>query len=111
MGIKRTPEQYDTILRERGRSLRSEGLRDVALPVDAALEAIGALKAARIPVLGGEVWVEKGPRFELRAAEIWDIERAEFEDEEQFLAASWKLAEEQVARLRSTPNVLVTLTI
>src|SRR5262245_48745013 len=106
MGQKRIPDAFSAILRERGRSLQSEGVRDVALPPDAAMQAITILKVARVGILGGEVWVEKGTRFELCAADVWDIERSDFEDEDQFLAASWQMAEKQVARLAASSGVL-----
>jgi hypothetical protein len=111
MGTKTTPDRYELILQQKGRSLLSEGVQYLALPPGAAMEAIEALREAGIAIVGGEVWIENGARFDLSPGAVWDMDRDEFCDDAEFLLASWRLAEQEVSRAASERGALVALFI
>lgn len=49
------PKKYVDLLAWYGRDLNELGVHGIALPRSAALEAVDALRQARIPILGGDV--------------------------------------------------------
>lgn len=57
------PEDFFTLLQREGVSLSREGVGDVALPLNAAVQAIAILRTSRTATIGGEVWQKVGDRF------------------------------------------------
>lgn len=49
------PQKYIDLLAWHGRDLKELGVHGIALPRGPALEAVGALRQAKIPILGGDV--------------------------------------------------------
>lgn len=58
-------DSYLGLLASRGISLVSSGLTEVALDRAAALSAIDLLASANVPILGGDVYIERQGRIEI----------------------------------------------
>ncbi len=52
--------EYQKLLKIRGVLLQSLGLAEIALTRDDAIVAVGLLRGASIPILGGDVYFKKG---------------------------------------------------
>jgi len=108
---KRVPSEFLTILQQEGVSLQSEGVADVALAPVAALRAVATLRSAQIGITGGEVWEKKGDRFVL-TYDIWNVEKSDYTNYDEFVQASLAIAERQVKKyVDSQDKVFLTLGI
>jgi len=108
---KRVPSDFLTILQQEGVSLQSEGVADVALAPVAALRAVATLRSAQIGITGGEVWEKKGDRFVL-TYDIWNVEKSDYPNYDEFVQASLAIAERQVKKyVDSQDKVFLTLGI
>lgn len=98
------PESFFSILRQEGVSLKSEGVDDMALPLEAALRAISILRASRVPTVGGEVWERVGDRFK-PTYDGWSLERENCIDENEYIDATLNAAEKVVGFYSSRNGV------
>jgi hypothetical protein len=53
------PKKYQDILKAKGVSLAALGLKEIALERDDALQAVGLLREAFVPILGGDVYQKR----------------------------------------------------
>lgn len=88
-------ERYAHILGTKGVSLGGLGLRDMALRRCDALVAIRALKDSSVPILGGDVYLERAGGVELGYAN-WYVDRLDGETLQEFAVRSCCKAEEYV---------------
>jgi hypothetical protein len=75
-------ENYAAYLRNRGISLQGYGVREYALRKGDAVEAVGLLQAARVPILGGDVWTVDGSNVQ-PTGDSWysDLQAGEHHDD------------------------------
>jgi Immunity protein 40 len=62
------PADYLTLLENRGVRIDLPGLDEIALKRADALRAVGMLRTAAIPILGGDVWLRYGGEFRIAYA-------------------------------------------
>ncbi|MFN4120705.1 hypothetical protein [Acidovorax sp.] len=90
------PEEFLAILQQEGVSLQSEGVNDIALPLNTALRAIAILRTSRVATIGGEVWERVGDRFK-PTYDGWTNEREDRIGESEYIDSSLNAAEKVVA--------------
>lgn len=97
------PEIPDEIaaseVRSRAVSLRCEGVLDAAWFRDDALQVIGLARAARVGILGGDVWTERRGARQARG-ENWYCDVEEGESASSFAERSCAYAEAYVSSYR-----------
>lgn len=81
-------ESYASLLASRGVSLASLGLREVALGRVDALSAVEMLASESVPVLGGDVYIERQGRIDV-AFSNWHTDRQEDEPCDRYASRSW----------------------
>jgi hypothetical protein len=79
----------------KGVSLRSLGIRDIALERDDALRAVEFLRNASVPILGGDVYIKRGEKIELTYAD-WHSDPKPGENADDYLARSWATMESYI---------------
>lgn len=104
----KVPDTYLRLLREEGISLAGSGVNDTGLPPRSAAKAIQILKDSGIALIGGEAWQKVGERF-VPIYDIWNIERGDFPDLQDYLRESWRLAESHVARHEKRDDIFLVL--
>ena len=55
---------YQKLMDERGHDLRKVGVTEIGLSREDALQAVSHLRNAKVPILGGDVWLLQNGRFE-----------------------------------------------
>jgi len=109
--MPKVPQEFLEILEREGASLESEGVSDVGLPPEGAMRAITILRRAGIGIIGGEVWERKGDRI-TPTYDIWYVNRADYQEMNEFLQSSWAMAEREVSRyLHANERIIITLGI
>ena len=88
-------ENYKRILAARGVGLDGLGLREVALRRSDAIDAIDALRAGSVPILGGDVYSEREGTIEPAYAN-WHVDQDSGEGETDFAERSCLKAESYV---------------
>jgi hypothetical protein len=105
-------ERYEEILAAKGVSLDRLGLQELALRRSDALDAIQVLRDLSIPVLGGDVYLERAGGVELGYAN-WHVERQSREEAGQFAERSCIKAESYVMafprRAEETPLFVLVI--
>lgn len=79
--------EYRKLLESRGISLQSPGLAEIALSRADAILAVGLLRSASIPILGGDVYFKKATRIESAYAN-WHSDPMDGEDRGSFVTRS-----------------------
>ena len=105
-------EPYAKLLASRGVSLGLLGLTEVALRRDDALNAIELLASANVPVLGGDVYIERQDRIEVGLSN-WYTDRQDGESPDAFASRSWDKSRAYISNFSEPPDgkalyVLVT---
>ena len=90
-------ERYQHILATKGISLQRLGLSDTALRKDDALDAIRVLSGLSVPILGGDVYLERRGSIEPGYAN-WHADRHDGETEKEFALRSCLKAEDYVGK-------------
>ncbi|GKS77988.1 hypothetical protein AVME950_23850 [Acidovorax sp. SUPP950] len=85
------PDAFFLIFEQEGISLENEGVKEIALPPDAAVRAIEILRIARVAIKGGEVWEKFGDRFK-PTYDGWNLEREDCRNEDDYVEASLEAA-------------------
>ena len=88
----RISDKYNNLLASQGISLAMLGVSDIALKRHDALRAVGFLRTAEIPILGGDVYFRRGERIELAYAN-WHTEPKLAEALNAYLQRSWDTTE------------------
>ena len=91
----RVSAKYNELLASKGVSLAKMNVRDIGLFRDDALLAIGFLRDADIPILGGEVWRRRDSKFEL-TYENWHTNSSPMEDQQTYSQRSCEAAEQYI---------------
>ncbi len=89
-------ETYEQILASKGVSLGKLGLQDVALRRADALRVIQLLRDSLVPILGGDVYLERTGGIDVGYAN-WHVDRQNGEDPDEFVTRSCIRAERYVA--------------
>jgi hypothetical protein len=79
--------EYRKLLESRGISLQSPGLAEIALSRADAILAVGLLRSASIPILGGDVYFKKVTGIESAYAN-WHSDPRDGEDRGSFVTRS-----------------------
>jgi hypothetical protein len=79
--------EYRKLLESRGISLQSPGLAEIALSRADAILAVGLLRSASIPILGGDVYFKKATGIESAYAN-WHSNPKDGEDRGSFVIRS-----------------------
>ena len=90
-------QTYATLLARNGVALGELGLQEMSLRREDALAAIALLRAAGVPVLGGDVYLETAGAIE-GALSNWHVEREAREGLSDFAQRSVRVAEEYIRR-------------
>ena len=88
-------EKYQKILEEKGKPLGEIGIAEVALERAPALEAIGALRVAGIPILGGDVYKNQNGNIK-STYDNWYSQEEDYPSKEEYLKQSWAKAEQYI---------------
>jgi Immunity protein 40 len=96
----RIAKDYADLLNSKGIPLSMLGISDIALKRDDALQAVSLLRAAEIPILGGDVYFQRGNLIELAYAN-WYVQLKEKEEKDSYLRRSWDMSE---AYIREFPD-------
>ena len=91
------PGEYEAFLAGRGRSLTAAGVNEVALRRADALDAIRWLREKGLPILGGDVWLERDGTLDL-SYDNWYAESEPGESTRSSLEGTWTIAEEFITR-------------
>jgi hypothetical protein len=91
----RNKEEYTTLLESKGIPLAMLGVRDIALRRNDALQAVECLRAAEIPILGGDVYFQRNGRIEAAYAN-WHADPKREEDWNAYLRRSWSSTEDYI---------------
>lgn len=89
------PEDYKQLLGGKGIVLKALGVNDIALERNDALLAVEFLRNAEVPILGGDVYLERARGIELAYAN-WHCDPSQDEDRSHYLQRSWSTAESYV---------------
>ena len=81
-------KEYQDLLEGKGVALMDLGLRDVALNHEDTLAALDILEKESIPVLGGDVYLERYGEYEPAYAN-WAINSRGAETRDDYLRLSW----------------------
>jgi hypothetical protein len=79
--------EYRKLLESRGISLQCPGLAEIALSREDAILAVGLLRSASIPILGGDVYYKKVAGIESAFAN-WHSDPMDGEDRGNFVTRS-----------------------
>jgi hypothetical protein len=79
--------EYRRLIEGGGIPLRCLGLADIALSRADAMLAVGLLRSASIPILGGDVYFKKVTGIEIAYAN-WHSDPTDSEDRDSFVARS-----------------------
>jgi hypothetical protein len=90
---------YQNLLKSRGFPLIEVlGINEVALMREDALVAVELLRYASVPILGGDLYVQRGTSVE-SACTNWFTNCIPGESEEHYLVRSWNNAEKFIKEL------------
>jgi hypothetical protein len=95
---------YMELLAAKGVSLRAFGIQDVALKREDALFAVELLRHGSIPIMGGDVYFERGAAIELAYAN-WHTDGRRDEDRANYLTRSWDDATKYITTFPSRADV------
>lgn len=93
--------EYLDILSKEGRPLDEIGVNEIALPRDAALKAIEALKNTALAILGGDVYKLVSGKPDL-SYDNWYCNREASESASDYAHRSWTLAEKYIRDYKET---------
>ena len=96
-------ESYANLLASQGVSLESLGLTEIALERVDALCAIELLASANVPVLGGDVYIERQDRIEIGFSN-WYTDRQDGESRDVFASRSWDKSRTFISRFPEPPG-------
>ena len=97
-------KEYQSLLEKKGVTLRDLGLRDVALKPEDTLAALAIMEKECIPVLGGDVYLERFGEYEPAYGSYWSIDAGENETPEDFLRRSWNHCRAYLQNFRCPPG-------
>jgi len=96
-------DKYNLLLMSKGIRLSALGIREFALKRSDALEGLMLLRQARVPVLGGDVYLCRDLRIEPAYAN-WHTEQALGEDWHGYLRRSWDATEAYLESFHAIGN-------
>ena len=90
-------EPYENLLASQGISLESLGLTEIALARVDALRATEVLALANMPVLGGDVYIDRQGRIEVGFSN-WYTDREDDEPRDLFASRSWEQSRTYISK-------------
>lgn len=102
--------EFDEFLTKSGISLASLHIRDVGLLRSDALKAVEILRQAKLPILGGDVYLRRGNQITI-TYDNWNTQPKPSEKLESYLRRSWEETEIYIKSFPERPDAKVLFSI
>jgi hypothetical protein len=99
---------FQKLLTDKGIRILRPGHNEIGLLRVDALQAVNLLRADGVAVLGGDVYVRRGERFDFAYAN-WNTVRRLGESNLAYLQRSWDSTEQYIKNMRNQPTVRLCL--